>query len=290
MNLLKNTELLDTLSMHYAMGQMHGGAKRRFEQWLDESVTVRSAVQKWQDHLKGMNELQPAVQPSPNVWKRIEIALAQEKQAKLSYQTVGVSKEQLTQQSSKGLDLSGLQQRLNRWRAWGFAGMAGVLASVLGLWVMFNTQQSLTEQVSRLNGQLASVTNKSPPFDTPQYSLAMLVDEKSQPALLVKFDKDSQRLTLKRLSGYFENKNQSLQLWAISSAGSKTMPAGKPVSLGVINSLPPNSIEHLPVNKVVDSYDGLLLAVSIEPKGGVSGATGPTGPVIFKGPVIEAML
>jgi anti-sigma-K factor RskA len=33
-----------------------------------------------------------------------------------------------------------------------------------------------------------------------------------------------------------------------------------------------------------------MLAISLEPKGGVPSATGPTGPVLFKGALLQASL
>ena len=58
---------------------MRGGARRRFEAQARKSPVLRAAALAWQERFAGMTELQPGEAPSPNVWKRIEIELAQQR-------------------------------------------------------------------------------------------------------------------------------------------------------------------------------------------------------------------
>ena len=79
MNLLDHPELADRLAAAYGLGTLRGGARRRFEAQARKSPALRAAALAWQERFAGMTELQPGEAPSPNVWKRIEIELAQQR-------------------------------------------------------------------------------------------------------------------------------------------------------------------------------------------------------------------
>lgn len=81
---------------------------------------------------------------------------------------------------------------------------------------------------------------------------------------------------LKRVGGFHEAADKSLQLWALP-------PSGGPKSLGVLGGEPvvrltaaEGQVREVPA-----------LAISLEPKGGVPGEGGPTGPVLFKGALLQ---
>ncbi|MBF9266549.1 anti-sigma factor domain-containing protein, partial [Paracidovorax cattleyae] len=98
------------------------------------------------------------------------------------------------------------------------------------------------------------------------------------PSLLVTFDAAKNALVLQRVGGYREAGDKSLQLWALP-------PGGAPRSLGVLDR---QVLLSLPASE--GAVHGVpALAVSLEPRGGVAGDKGPTGPVLFKGALIERM-
>ena len=115
---------------------------------------------------------------------------------------------------------------------------------------------------------------------TPQIEyVAVLADDKSNASVLVTFDAKSKRLTLQRVGAYQEAGDRSLQLWALA-------PGGGPRSLGVLGR-----DKLLQLTAVGDDVREVpTLAISLEPKGGVPSAGGPTGPVLFKGALIQKML
>ena len=179
MDLMRTPERADRLAAAYALGSLRGGARRRFETLARQSPGLRTAALLWQERLAAMTELQPEEPPSPNVWKRIAIALRNETQAAAAPRPA---------------------PRTGFWRGAALAGacaalvaftMAGYMGSQL-------TQMSATPEIRYV---------------------AMLEDEQSAPAMLVTFDARHGTLTLKRLGNFREAPDRSLQLWALPPSG-----------------------------------------------------------------------
>ena len=266
MHLVDHPDLADRLAAAYALGTLRGGARRRFEAQARQSPALRAAALAWQERFAGMTELQPGPTPSPNVWKRIEIDLA----------------NQQVVQGPAG-PLSYPWRRLLGW--WRGAALAGGLATAAAIGVavylagQVGQRESQLAQVdrereglARQNAQLAAQLLAQPVI---QY-VAVLADDRSAASILVTFDPVHSTLTLKRLGTFQEAADKSLQLWALP-------PSGAPRSLGVLGgeavvrlSAAESQVRQVPA-----------LAVSLEPKGGVPGEGGPTGPVLFKGPLLQ---
>ena len=102
--------------------------------------------------------------------------------------------------------------------------------------------------------------------------MAVLADDKAAPSMLVTFDPKNRQLVLQRVGGYREAADRSLQLWALPAGGA-------PRSLGVLGDEP---VLRLAATEA-DVRAVPALAISLEPKGGVPSAGGPTGPVLFHG-------
>lgn len=71
-HLRSNEALREKLAAEYVLGTLRGGARRRFEQWLRNEITIQRAVAEWQDRLHPLAELAPAARPSSRVWLAIE--------------------------------------------------------------------------------------------------------------------------------------------------------------------------------------------------------------------------
>lgn len=265
MNIAQNPELLDQLAARYAVGVLRGGARRRLEAQARQSAAVRARILLWQERMTAIMELPAPIEPSPNVWKRIENSLQALPQRMLQ----ASPKLQALQDA-----LARLRQQLVWWRfGAGFAGVAAVVGSVVAL-QQSQTADAQTGQIAQLQEQV----QKQAQLQTVQY-VAVLADEKSDASVLVTFDPDKRRLVLQRVGGYQEAADKSLQLWALP-------PGQAPQSLGVMGqdkvlrlTAAPEQIRNVPT-----------LAISLEPKGGVPSSVGPTGPVLFKGALLQTAL
>ncbi|CAH0446235.1 hypothetical protein LMG10661_02333 [Ralstonia syzygii subsp. syzygii] len=125
-----------------------------------------------------------------------------------------------------------------------------------------------------LNLRLAQQLREAPVAS----AVAVLQDARAQAAVLVTWDARTGALSLKRLNATPLTSQQALQLWALP-------PDGHPQSLGVIG--------HQRVMRLILAQPLArvpALAVSVEPRGGSPDPNGPTGPVIFKGALIDSAL
>ena len=189
MNPMQSPQLADRLAAAYALGTLRGGARRRFEALARQSPALRAMALVWQERLSAMTELQSQESPSPNVWKRIQIALRNEEAARAA-----------AARKPRGAFGFGF------WRG---AALAGSFAAVLAFTL-----------AGYLGAQLTQVR------DTPEIRyVAMLHDDRAAPAMLVTFDARNRTLTFKRLGDFREQPDRSLQLWALAP-GAAPKPMG----------------------------------------------------------------
>lgn len=250
MKLASHPDLLDRIAAQYALGVLRGGARRRLERLAREEPAVRAAIHRWQARLAGVAELQAAAVPVDKVWCGIEERLGWKAAEDRSTRAPAPA-------PAPAPDAGSWWQRL--WSAPVFwRGAAAAMAVVAVLAIAIGMQ---------LAGQ-----RDAAPADV----IAVLNDDRAQPAMLVSWDAASGDLVVRRLDHLTLNARQVLQLWALPDGG-------KPQSLGLIGRVPQTRLALAQPPTAVP-----VLAVSIEPAGGSPSADGPSGPVVFKGPVIHS--
>jgi anti-sigma-K factor RskA len=250
MNIASPPERLELLAASYALGTLRGGARRRFETVAREQAPVRAAALIWQGRFASLTELEAAELPDAAVWTRIRNRIDADKEA----QALARQRQPSPQAAPAP---RGWLRSLALWRG---ATAAGALATVLAVGIGLNLREELRNAPA------------------VRY-VAVLQDDRSAASVLVTFDPKQQQLTLQRLGDYAEGADQSLQLWALP-------PGGVPRSLGVLDRAP---ALRLPAAES-DVRAVPALAISLEPRGGVPSERGPTGPVLFKGALIEKTL
>ncbi|WP_028601351.1 anti-sigma factor [Ottowia thiooxydans] len=260
MKIHQNPELLDRLAASYALGTLRGPARRRFETIAREQAPVRAAALIWQSRMSSLNELQPSAQPAPVVWTRIDnLVRADREQA-----TQAEVRHRAIQAGGSNEGRGGWLRSLSFWRVSSAVGAAATVAAVV---VGLNVRQELDSEIATLQA-------------APQIQyVAVLADDKAAASMLVTFDAKNKKLILQRVGNYQESADRSLQLWALP-------PSGGPKSLGVLSN---DKLLRLTAGES-DVREVPTLAISLEPKGGVPSETGPTGPVLFKGALIQKLM
>lgn len=139
-------------------------------------------------------------------------------------------------------------------------------ASGVGMYEMFNAQ------LSHLQAKLKSV---------PQTKyIAVLLDDKQAPGMLITYDPHDSILMLQRLTDIKEGQNDSLQMWDNSNRA-------KPVSLGVLT--PKIRTAQLPMTEKTLSKV-TQLAISVENRGGAEADKPPLLPYLYTGALIQRAL
>lgn len=282
MKLSKHPGLVERLAAAYALGTLRGGARRRFESLARQDPAIRATALVWQSRLAGLVELQPAVAPPPELWSRIDAQLTQEAQAEAAAIALAQANRlppepSRQQQAARTPWWSGLA-------FWRPAALGAAAAAALALVVGLGLRGELEAQIAQLRDQTQQARQSALAAQQQLAAtqrleyVAVLADDKSNASILVTFDPSSRRLTLKRVGNYREADDKSLQLWVIA-------PGSGPRSLGVLDQAP---VVRLTAQEG-DVRESPTLAISLEPKGGVSSG-GPTGPVLFKGAVLKTAL
>ncbi|KEF29955.1 hypothetical protein D777_03131 [Marinobacter nitratireducens] len=77
----RTPERIESLAAEYVLGTLQGRARRRFERWMMESVTVRQEVWYWEEKLGMLASEVPSEVPPVSVWAAIEKRLWPEQMA-----------------------------------------------------------------------------------------------------------------------------------------------------------------------------------------------------------------
>lgn len=262
MQLQRHPELLQRLAAAHALGTLRGGARRRFEAIAREQPSVRAAAIEWQTRVASLNELQATAEPRPQVWTRIQnlVRAEGERAAMERRREAGVPPAP-----------RGWWHSLALWRGAGLAGLCAVVAVAVLL-------PGLRGELDRRGTEVAELQRRLLAAPDVRY-VSVLNDAQSKPAVLITFDPKHQRLSLQRVGPYQEAADRSLQLWALP-------PGAAPRSLGVLT--PERLLQLAAEENAVREVPAL--AISLEPLGGVPSERGPTGPVLFHGPLIHKQI
>jgi anti-sigma-K factor RskA len=125
---------------------------------------------------------------------------------------------------------------------------------------------------------VAVLATRAPTVDAPSVSyVAALSGDNAQPAMVVTADAARRTLVVKLVGESAVRADKVLQLWALPKQGA-------PRSLGLLAA---NGAITLALPPDVTPTSTPLLAVSLEPKGGSPNPNGPTGPILYKGALVQ---
>lgn len=174
-------ERLDRLAREYALGTLHGGARRRFERVLRQSPAATLALGVWQERLGALAGSVPALTPSDAVWHGLE--------------------QRLFPAAAPAPSRWGWLAGLLSGRTLGGA-LAGVLLCVL----LLRAQPGLVGLEHEYDGLPASY-------------VGLLTDAGGKPTVLASSRRHGRVLTVKMLQPVSVPAGQVAQLWALPKDG-----------------------------------------------------------------------
>jgi len=175
----------------------------------------------------------------------------------------------------RSADVIVLARRVRRWRT--FTVAMSAIAALLALYVGVS---QFAPGLIPMNRQGLPTVAAQVAVPSPSRLVAVLQQDPTTPAFLVSIDPASRMLTVRRVSAAPEP-GRSYELWLISNK----YPA--PRSLGVVGASE-FTARPLPSGFDADTIKTASYAISLEPEGG-STTGAPTGPILFKGQVVESL-
>ena len=243
---LENTQ---DLAGEYVLGTLSAARRRDVEQRLAGDAVLRNAVQAWQDRLLPLTALAEPVNPSAQLWGRIESSVEQTGR-KPAARRVEVPPVRL-----------GWWDSVNLWRSLAGTGFAAaaVMAAVL---------------VAR-DGALPA---------GPQYMVVLVAPQDKAPGWVIQTSGQTGKNGKKQLSliplGRVEVPvEKSLQFWTKGENWSA------PVSLGLVKS---GQTIQIPLDNLPPLQPNQLFELTLEPVNG-SPLGKPTGPIQFIGRAVKVV-
>jgi len=155
---------------------------------------------------------------------------------------------------------------------WRLATIICLVVLAIGSAAGFSMYELFNAQINHLQAKLKAV---------PQTKyIAVLLDDKQKPGMLVTFDPQDGQLMLQRLTDIREGPDDSMQLWG-------TSPNGKTQSLGVLTPKL-KTAQLVATDKTLAGFSHL--AISVENRGGVEPGTAPRMPWLYTGALIQKAL
>lgn len=254
-------EDIDQLAGEYVLGTLPYAQRQQVEQRLATDAPLRAAVSRWQEQLLPLARLAEPVQPSAQLWQRIESSLQAQGQgaaavAKSKQDAATQPVRQPVRQPIKNAPSTGWWSSISLWR--GLAGTGFAAAAVLAA--------VLVTRMGPLPGGGAAA----------QYMVVLVAPGGNAPGWVVQTS-GAQQLSLSPVSETSVPADKTLQFWT------KGATWAAPVSLGLIK---PGDTVRVPVDKLPPLQPNQLFELTLEPAGG-SPTGKPTGPIQFIGRAVK---
>jgi len=272
------------LAAEYALGTLDAGERAQVETMMSVDRDFTAMVEAWQHKLGALNQMVGSVEPPPEVWDRIRIAVRHsEPQAPIVLPQPPLPVAPHVDEADAAVDNSNvirLSANARRWRAIATAVSAIAAALVAIIAVGLFQPDLLPDSIRRPRTQV--VETKAPAASVPsaQYVAVLQKEGGGSPAFILTVDGATRNFTVRKVDASAEP-GKSFELWLISDK----LP--RPRSLGVIGG------GEFTSRPVLASYDADLVkaatyAVTIEQAGG-SPDGNPHSTPVFSGKLIEAV-
>ncbi len=186
--------IVEHLAAQYALGTLHSGARRRFEQLLAHRADLRLAVHDWEQRLGGLGQAVALQKPSPQVWQHIA-------QRTVMLQTA-------PQKDTRVAAASGWLG----WRrpaAWGLSGIATGLIAASAVFIGAPAVFVSTDHIAMRSGE-----------KLPQSYVGLLTDAQGQGKVLVSSLRQGKTMTIKLIGPLAPPPPQQFYVvWAVPPEG-----------------------------------------------------------------------
>ena len=245
-------ENFEELAGEYVLGTLSSARRREVEQRLPHDAMLRTAVQSWHERLLPLTALAEPVEPSPQLWRRIEGSI----ESRVNQATAAVDPvTPFTSRKPVSPAQAGWWDSVRLWRGLAGSGFAAaaVLAAVL---------------VTRMGAESAP----------PQYMVVLVAPQDKAPGWVIQASSPKQ-LSLIPLGQTVVPVEKSLQFWTKGENWSG------PVSLGLVK---PGQTIQIPLDKLPPLQPNQLFELTLEPVNG-SPVNRPTGPIQFIGRAVKVL-
>ena len=250
-----NPQSLDELAGDYVLGTLSAARRAEVEQRLPDDAVLRAAVQRWHEQLLPLAVLAEPVEPSAQLWQRIEASMDQPV-IPASASVMPAERPVPPRRDHGVVPGTGWWNSAKLWRGLAGSGFAAtaVLAAVL-------------------------VTRPSAlPAAAPQYLVVLVAPQDKAPGWVVQASGPKQ-LSLIPLALVEVPAEKSLQFWT------KGENWQGPVSLGLVK---PGQSVQIPLDKLPPLQPNQLFELTLEPANG-SPTNRPTGPIQFIGRAVKVV-
>ena len=238
---------IEPLAGEYVLGTLSAASRAGVEARMVNDAALRTAVEQWQEKLAPLHALVEPVEPSPQLWTRIESSVSE----------LAVARE-ASAASARSIqpDATTIANWWNNLRLWRGLAASGFATTVLMGFVV----------VTKL---------AQPP--APGYMVVLVGPQDKAPGWIVQAGVRSQQARLIPLGKMEVPADKSLQFWT------KGDDWKGPVSLGLVK--PGQSLE-VPLDKLPPLQPNQLFEITLEPYNG-SPLDRPTGPILFIGRAVK---
>jgi anti-sigma-K factor RskA len=281
------------LAAEYALGTLSAEERVQVEAMMNVDKDFVAVVEAWERKLGVLNQMVGLVEPRPEVWEKIRIAIGlsgtqdaivhpEATQPIVAAVEPPVVDGPATDTSVDRSNVIDFSQQAKRWRgiATGMTAIAAALVALIGVQATrpellpSGLRPKATQQVAQ-----APTPAQTAAAAQAQY-VALLQTDSASPAFILTVDAATKNFTVRKV-GAEQQPGKSYELWIVSDK------LQRPRSLGVIGSNDFTSRAALAAYDP-DVVNQATYAVTIEPEGG-SPTGAATGPIVFTGKLIETV-
>ena len=268
------------LAAEYALGTLDADERAQVEAMMSVDRDFTAMVEAWQHKLGALNQMVGSVEPPPEVWDRIRIAVGHsEPQPPIVLPRSPPPVAADVDVAVDDANVIRLSAKARHWRTVATTASAIAAALVAIIAVGLFQPDLLPDSIRRPRTQVIEAKAPAAAVPSAQY-VAILQKEGGSPAFILTVDGATRNFTVRKVGASAEP-GKSFELWLISDK----LP--RPRSLGVIGGSDFTS------RPVLASYDADMVkaatyAVTIEQAGGSPDGNPHSAPV-FTGKLIEAV-